>query len=160
MNELDKVCRRRRLPSIVVLVVFLVLPLCAVVSRYGWPSTDVVFVIGAVLGLAVIITAYVCKMLTRCPRCGHRFYHTLFFHNPFARRCVHCALPISAKWVGTEQQTLLLGQWYLRPPPRGPIPDVGLRCPKCRYALAGLLVPRCPECGYEVDLDQLFKNLS
>ncbi len=29
-----------------------------------------------------------------CPRCGKWFFSTWFFHNGFARRCVHCKLPI------------------------------------------------------------------
>jgi len=30
----------------------------------------------------------------KCPRCHEEFF-TTFWHNPFARRCVHCKLP---KW--------------------------------------------------------------
>jgi hypothetical protein len=30
-----------------------------------------------------------------CPRCHRSFFYTWWFHNPFARRCVHCGLP---KW--------------------------------------------------------------
>jgi hypothetical protein len=29
-----------------------------------------------------------------CPRCGKWFFGTWFYHNSFARRCVHCKLPI------------------------------------------------------------------
>jgi hypothetical protein len=33
-----------------------------------------------------------------CPRCGKWFFSTWLYHNGFARRCVHCKLPIySAK---------------------------------------------------------------
>ncbi len=35
-----------------------------------------------------------------------------------------------------------------------PIPDLGLRCLKCGYALAGLPEHRCPECGRRVNLDE------
>jgi hypothetical protein len=30
--------------------------------------------------------------LFRCPRCGKRFFTTLWYRNPFARKCVHCGL--------------------------------------------------------------------
>ena len=31
-----------------------------------------------------------------CPRCGRPFHATFWWHNGFARRCVHCRLP---KWA-------------------------------------------------------------
>lgn len=31
----------------------------------------------------------------RCPRCGQPFFRTWWYHNGFARKCVHCGLP---KW--------------------------------------------------------------
>jgi len=31
-----------------------------------------------------------------CPRCGKPFHVTFWYHNAFARRCVHCRLP---KWA-------------------------------------------------------------
>lgn len=31
-----------------------------------------------------------------CPRCGRPFGRTFWWHNPFARKCVHCGLP---KWT-------------------------------------------------------------
>lgn len=30
-----------------------------------------------------------------CPRCGLAFFRKSFWHNPLARRCMHCDLP---KW--------------------------------------------------------------
>jgi len=30
----------------------------------------------------------------RCPRCGNWFFSTWWYHNGFARRCVHCKLPL------------------------------------------------------------------
>jgi hypothetical protein len=29
----------------------------------------------------------------RCPRCGKVFFSKWWYHNGFARRCVHCGLP-------------------------------------------------------------------
>ncbi len=34
-----------------------------------------------------------------------------------------------------------------------PLPDFGLVCLNCRYRLAGLTRPRCPECGSAIDLE-------
>jgi hypothetical protein len=31
-----------------------------------------------------------------CPRCGKRFHATAFWHNPWARRCLHCGLHVKA----------------------------------------------------------------
>jgi Zn ribbon nucleic-acid-binding protein len=28
-----------------------------------------------------------------CPRCGNRFFTRWWYHNSFARKCVHCKLP-------------------------------------------------------------------
>jgi ribosomal protein L37E len=32
-----------------------------------------------------------------CPRCGRAFFFN-WFQNPFARRCMHCGLPIGAAY--------------------------------------------------------------
>lgn len=45
--------------------------------------------------IAISIAGYRSGML-RCPRCGQRYYVRTFFHNGFARRCLHCGLP---KWA-------------------------------------------------------------
>ena len=37
-----------------------------------------------------------------CPRCGKWFFATWWYHNTFARRCVHCKLPL---WSTKEQTT-------------------------------------------------------
>lgn len=38
-----------------------------------------------------------------------------------------------------------------------PIPDWGLQCPRCRYALLGLPSHRCPECGLSLDMREVVK---
>src|SRR5690242_5130627 len=40
--------------------------------------------------------------LFHCPRCGKRFFATWWYHNAFARKCVHCGLP---KWANTDLPT-------------------------------------------------------
>ena len=39
-----------------------------------------------------------------------------------------------------------------------PIPDWGLVCPHCRYALCGLPSHRCPECGGKLDMDEIVRT--
>jgi hypothetical protein len=36
--------------------------------------------------------------------------------------------------------------------------DVGVHCPRCGYSLAGLTHARCPECGVELTLDDLWRR--
>src|SRR5215831_14156171 len=38
----------------------------------------------------------------RCPRCGEWFFSTWWYHNGFARRCVHCKLPL----YSTKEQAI------------------------------------------------------
>ena len=38
-----------------------------------------------------------------------------------------------------------------------PVPDFGLTCPKCDYALKGLPEHRCPECGSAFDIEGLIR---
>ena len=45
--------------------------------------------------------------------------------------------------------------WPLRLPV-GELPEEGPVCPKCRYMLKGLTHTRCPECGNEPTLDELW----
>jgi hypothetical protein len=37
-----------------------------------------------------------------CPRCGKSFFSKWWYHNGFARRCVHCKLPL----YGPKEQTV------------------------------------------------------
>lgn len=38
-------------------------------------------------------------------------------------------------------------RWLKKGDRRGAIPNIGLKCPGCSYALAGLVGSTCPECG-------------
>ena len=54
----------------------------------------------AVFGILWIIFAGVTSAQRNallCPRCGKAFFHTWWYHNGFARRCVHCKLPLYSK---------------------------------------------------------------
>ncbi len=48
-------------------------------------------ILGPIWFVASIITAYRVSWF-RCPRCGQRFFEALWYHNGFARRCLHCGL--------------------------------------------------------------------
>jgi len=41
----------------------------------------------------------------KCPRCGRQFFATWWYHNGFARRCVHCGLRKWAKNDSPEEDT-------------------------------------------------------
>ena len=45
--------------------------------------------------IGFVVTSFRCQFF-RCPRCHQRFFGTWWYHNSFARRCVHCGLP---KWT-------------------------------------------------------------
>lgn len=39
-----------------------------------------------------------------------------------------------------------------------PIPDWGLVCPRCKYALLGLPSHRCPECGLDLNMEEIVQT--
>ena len=56
--------------------------------RWAWPAAVLPWVIAAIAASQPAIKA-------PCPRCGKPFHATFWYHNGFARRCIHCGLP---KW--------------------------------------------------------------
>jgi hypothetical protein len=61
------------------------------VQRFLWP--DGVFLAVSLLCVAGLTVPWTRLALFRCPRCGKRFFTTMWYRNPFARKCVHCGLP-------------------------------------------------------------------
>ena len=69
---------------------------------WAWPAVVLPWVIAAIVASQPAITA-------PCPRCGKPFHMTFWYrsgstswyHNGFARRCVHCALP---KWAPRDPE--------------------------------------------------------
>jgi DNA-directed RNA polymerase subunit RPC12/RpoP len=55
---------------------------------------------------ALFIVAWMVSMvrveLFRCPRCGKRFFMKWYYSNMFARRCLHCGLPLWQEPVEVE----------------------------------------------------------
>lgn len=107
-------------------------------------------------GVFLFLVAYVRVQFSRCPRCG-KFYHFCWFYGNvwWCRGCFHCGLPLKTSWEATEQGRALIRAWLDHPPPRPPIPKVGLRCSECGYLLTGLTVQRCPECGHKFRVSSL-----
>ena len=54
--------------------------------------------------------------------------------------------------VRTRRRNRAIRRWLDRGDKRGPIPKIGLACPKCEYSLAGLADMRCPRCGSDFDV--------
>src|SRR5258707_11102439 len=48
-----------------------------------------------VIWFTTFILAAIRLQLFRCPSCNQQFFKASWYCNPFARKCVHCALP---KW--------------------------------------------------------------
>src|SRR5947208_2186536 len=64
------------------------------VTRWSGSEVPIYFVAGAWM-LAFAVTSVRLSTFP-CPRCGKWFFAAWYFHNPLARRCVHCGLP---KWA-------------------------------------------------------------
>ena len=47
-------------------------------------------------------------------------------------------------------------RWLKRRDRRGAIPNIGLKCDGCGYSLTGLTGDKCPECGDEFNVEDLF----
>lgn len=54
----------------------------------------------AFAGMAFLVIAFNMLLRFPCPRCGKWFFATWWYHNNFARRCVHCGLP---KYAAPDQ---------------------------------------------------------
>jgi hypothetical protein len=54
--------------------------------------------IGSCWMVACLVTGWRVVFFS-CPRCDNRFFATWWYHNSFARKCVHCGLP---KWATAE----------------------------------------------------------
>lgn len=55
---------------------------------------------------------------------------------------------VTATFFSSVVSLVVIGHFWR---PRAAGGEFGIRCPKCNCSLAGLSVPRCPECGTEFD---------
>ena len=94
----------------------------------------------------------------KCPRCGKLIFLRGLVGNSLALKCMNCRLPLRVFPRLSQAQGRSLRAWLLSPSPRGPAPDVGLRCPQCAYLLTGLSSSPCPECGAEFPLEAVARD--
>jgi len=64
----------------------------AVVAERLFHSTTPGFVVAVGWMIFLAVASIRCENF-RCPRCRKRFFAKWWYHNSFARRCVHCGLP-------------------------------------------------------------------
>lgn len=56
-------------------------------------STFTPLFVAAFAWMAFLIIAWNLFLRFPCPRCGKWFFAKWWYHNPIARRCVHCGFP-------------------------------------------------------------------
>ena len=108
------VWRRYRRWSRAFWIIFLFfLPGMALINRALGPArasaATVIFVVALVWMVAFAVAGYQ-KGNLQCPRCGELFFRRFddrawrrdWVYNPFARKCMHCALP---KWAVGDADT-------------------------------------------------------
>jgi hypothetical protein len=88
---LEEIRRRRRLLWI---VFWTYVPVMVLLFKLlgGWVFPWAAFAWMGLLGVTGIRVS-----LSRCPRCGERFHWSLAWHNAWARKCLHCGLPLRPK---------------------------------------------------------------
>lgn len=146
-------------------------PLCALTMLAFFGMASTYWRVGHLIPFALVVplcflgTAYMLLRwsFAKCPRCGEflfirRIDVLLIYGNVFARRCLNCRLPLSAKVVCTAEEIDRLETWVAATHPKPSIPDVGLACPTCGYLLAGICREQCPECGEAFDLVEMVSS--
>ncbi|MFA6563372.1 MAG: hypothetical protein WCV00_15800 [Verrucomicrobiia bacterium] len=93
--------RRRRLWFFVILLTYV--PGTSVIgyllSRL-FGSDIPVYVVAGVWMVAFVAAANYMDLFP-CPKCQRPFFRSFWFHNPLARRCVHCGHP---KWTDVDSE--------------------------------------------------------
>lgn len=151
--------RRRKRPLYILLSLPAVFAVFTILQPVLGRTIDIVAgVVLCAVGAAFVVAIYVAEF-SRCPRCGKFFFMSFFGKWLFARKCEHCGLSLSCTWDGTAGQRAALREWLEQAEGRGPLPDVGLHCPRCGYLLTGLVESRCPECGTEVAIRSILDGV-
>jgi hypothetical protein len=86
LEGLHRIRVRRRCLWIVFL---LYIPVCLLAVRLFGENAGLY---SALFCMLVFMVAVLRVDFSRCPRCGNRFHATDFWHNPWARKCMHCRL--------------------------------------------------------------------
>lgn len=154
-STVDQIIYRRRLTlaCAVALPVFSFLAVLAA-TWLGRVDTIVPGII-ALLWFAGTLWWGVLWVISRCPRCGHLFFRRKYYGNPFSKRCMNCRLPLTPGLRMGPLEQRALHAWLAQPSPRGPVPDIGLKCMRCAYPLRDLIDSRCPECGTRFDIEKI-----
>ena len=66
-------------------------PIGVFVSSFEIPGLSAVFA-PAWMTLLIMISGFV--VFSKCPRCNSLFHTTMLWGNPWARKCIHCSLPL------------------------------------------------------------------
>jgi hypothetical protein len=67
-------------------------------------NSDTPFAVTLILAGVAWASSLLRVELFRCPRCGKHFYVKWYYHNIFARRCLHCRLPLWQEPVEVESR--------------------------------------------------------
>jgi hypothetical protein len=83
------------------LIVFVWLGYIPVVLAVGYPisrltGSEIPFLVVALSWMLIFAIAGVALSYFKCPACNKPFFNKWWFHNQFARKCVHCGFP---KWA-------------------------------------------------------------
>jgi hypothetical protein len=111
------------IPGVIVLSYFL----------KGSFQSEKAFEVVAVLWLLFCAIAGIRLNKFPCPRCGSPFFYKRWFHNPYAKRCLHCELPKGAPKDPLEQGALPFGSFTCLKC-GNPILKEDSACPKCRWS--------------------------
>ena len=71
-----------------------VLAALLIVALSRTPIFKVAFPIIGAAWIASFIIAAIRIQWFRCPKCHEKFFSSFWYHNPYARKCVHCGLPL------------------------------------------------------------------
>ncbi len=69
------------------------------VSALTGIKPDYFFAAIALCWMVAFVVTSLRMTLFSCPRCKKSFFASWWYHNSFARKCVHCGLP---KWANSE----------------------------------------------------------
>jgi len=79
---------------LIVTVLHLIFPKLA-----NWNRTGVGLI---VMWMVTFVAAGIYRQAFRCPRCGKWYFSTWLYHNPYARKCLHCGL---RRWTPTANSS-------------------------------------------------------
>ena len=105
MNDFGESWREYRKRRNLLLFAFLgyvpVVFIVALVTMRVFGSTTPAFV-AAFTWMAFYVIAGIRFQRFKCPRCGKWFFAKWWYHNMFARRCVHCGLTKYSQYEGVQ----------------------------------------------------------